>query len=271
MNNLARTLRDTPLALLSITIALNISWPILQGDTRIVVTILGVISFFLESMTHAFVTRGIRYLLTFMAVVLPLAFAAEVIGVHTGLPFGDYSYSHQLGWMLWDVPLLIPLAWFMMMYPCWLIATEMHKKPIIQIGIAAWLMATWDLFLDPQMVNEGFWLWHTDSGTTTQIPLSNFFGWLLTAAIVFGVLHIVQPKHTVTENNYPLAKFWQADSVPYLAVAWVWLGSFIANIGWFSPFLNQPRTAITGLIGMGVVLVPFYLEQIKLHRAKSAS
>ncbi|MCX6405101.1 MAG: carotenoid biosynthesis protein [Actinobacteria bacterium] len=261
MNNLARTLRDTPLALLSITIALNISWPILQGDTRIVVTILGVISFFLESMTHAFVTRGIRYLLTFMAVVLPLAFAAEVIGVHTGLPFGDYSYSTQLGWMLWDVPLLIPLAWFMMMYPCWLIATAMHKKPVVQIGI----------FLDPQMVNEGFWVWHTDSGTTTQIPISNFFGWLLTAAIVFGILHPVLPKHTVTENNYPLAKFWQADSVPYLAVAWVWLGSFIANIGWFSPFLNQPRTAVTGLIGMGIVLVPFYLEQIKLHRAKRSS
>jgi len=271
MNNLARTLRDTPLALLSTTIALNISWPILEGHTRTVVTILGVLSFFLESTIHAFVTRGLRYLLTFMAVVLPLAFAAEVIGVHTGLPFGDYSYSTQLGWMLWEVPLLIPLAWFMMMYPCWLIAKAMHKKPVVQIAIAAWLMATWDLFLDPQMVNEGFWIWHTDSGTTTQIPISNFFGWLLTATIVFEVLHLSLPKHIVTEINYPLAKFWQADSVPYLAVAWVWLGSFVANIGWFAPFLNQPRTAVTGLIGMGIVLVPFYLEQIKLHRAKSAA
>jgi len=270
MSNFARTLRDTPLALLSTTIALNISWPILEGHTRTVVTILGVLSFFLESTIHAFVTRGLRYVLTFMAIVLPLAFAAEVIGVHTGLPFGDYSYSSQLGWKLFDVPLLIPLAWFMMMYPCWLIAQAMHKKPLVQITIAAWLMATWDLFLDPQMVNEGFWIWHTSSGNTTQIPLSNFFGWLLTAATVFAILHVVLPKHTVAENNYPLAKFWQADSVPYLAVAWVWLGSFIANIGWFAPFLNQPRTAVTGLIGMGVVLVPFYLEQIKLHRAKSA-
>ena len=271
MNSLVRNLRDTPLALLSITIALNISWPILQGHTRIVVTILGVLTFFAESITHAFVTRGPRYLLAFMGVVLPVAFAAEVIGVHTGLPFGDYSYSSQLGWMLWDVPVLIPLAWFMMMYPCWLIATAMHKKPAVQIGIAAWLMATWDLFLDPQMVNEGFWVWHTNSGTTKEIPISNFFGWLLTAIIVFALLHLLLPKHTVTESNYPLSKLWQADYVPYLAVAWVWLGSFVANIGWFKPFLNQPQTAIAGLVGMGIVLVPFYRKQMELLRAKSAN
>lgn len=271
MNNLARRLRDAPLALLSCTIALNISWPILQGHTRIVVTIFGVLTFFAESKIHAFVTRGLRYVLTFLAVVIPVSFAAEVLGVHTGLPFGNYSYSDQLGWKLFDVPVLIPLAWFMMMYPCWLIATAMHKKPLFQIGIAAWLMATWDLFLDPQMVNEGFWVWHTSTGTTTQIPLSNFFGWLITAAVVFSVLNVVLPKNLEADTDDSPGKLWHTDYVPYLAVAWVWLGSFVANIGWFSPFLNQPRTAITGLIGMGIVLVPFYRVQIKIHQAKSAS
>lgn len=270
MNSLTRHLRDTPLALLSCTIALNISWPILQGQTRTVVTILGVLSFFAESLVHAFITRGPRYVLTFISVVLPIAFAAEVIGVHTGFPFGDYSYSSQLGLMAWDVPLLIPLAWFMMMYPCWLIANAMHKKPIIQIGIAAWLMATWDLFLDPQMVNEGFWVWYSDSGSTTEIPLSNFFGWLLIAVIVFSILNKVLPKQIVTENNDSPANLWHSDFVPYLAVAWVWLGSFIANIGWFTPFLDQPRVAVTGLIGMGVVLVPFYLGQIRFLQSKRA-
>ena len=269
MNNLARTLRDIPLALLSTTIALNVSWPILQGHTRIVVTILGVLTFFGESLIHAYVTRGSRFIFIFAAVVLPLTFIAEVIGVHTGRPFGDYSYSPQLGWAVWDVPLLIPLAWFMMMYPCWLIATAMHKKPAVQVGIAAWLMATWDLFLDPQMVNEGFWVWHTDNGPTKQIPLSNFFGWLLTAAILFTVLSVLLPKTSPTDITDAKTKRWQADYVPYPAVVWVWLGSFVANIGWFAPFLDQPKTAITGLIGMGIVLVPFYVGQIKIHRRNS--
>jgi len=271
VNKLSRKLRDVPLVLLSCTIALNISWPILQGHTRTVVTILGVVTFFSESAIHAFNTRGSRYVLTFLATVLPIAFIAEVIGVHTGLPFGDYSYSTKLGWMLWDVPLLIPLAWFMMTYPCWLIATSMHKKPIVQISIAAWLMATWDLFLDPQMVNEGFWVWHTDSGPTKQIPISNFFGWLITAAILFTVLNALLPKTSPTAITDGATKLWQADYVPYLAVAWVWLGSFVANIGWVTPFLDQPRTAFVGLIAMGVALVPFYIGQIKIHRAMSVN
>jgi len=147
------------------------------------------------------------------------------------------------------------------MYPCWLIASALTNRGLFRIAIASWLMATWDLFLDPQMVSEGFWNWHTPTGaTTTTIPLTNFFGWLIVAAILFTALNRYLPELEQIEFD---------DRVPQLAVAWVWTGSFIANIGWFAPFLDQPRTALTGLVGMGIVLVPYYLKL--LHMPQPAS
>jgi len=256
VSNLQRHLQPIPLALLLVNVALNISWPILHGPDRTLVTILGVLTFFCESTIHAFVTRGLQYTRTFLAIVLPSAFIAEAIGVHTHLPFGDYSYSAKLGWMFLQVPTLIPLAWFMMMYPCWLIAGSLTNRSALRIAIASWLMASWDLFLDPQMVGEGFWNWHSPTGAkTTSIPLSNFFGWLIVAAILYTLLTRLLP--TPEQINFD-------DRVPQLAVAWVWLGSFVANIGWFAPFLNQPGTALSGLIGMGIVLVPYYLKILRM-------
>ena len=38
-----------------------------------------------------------------------IGFACEVLGVHTGIPFGSYEYTGKLGWSLFGVPLAITL------------------------------------------------------------------------------------------------------------------------------------------------------------------
>ena len=42
----------------------------------------------------------------------------EVLGVHTGWPFGVYEYDASLGVQLFGVPLIVPCAWVMMVHPC---------------------------------------------------------------------------------------------------------------------------------------------------------
>lgn len=44
-----------------------------------------------------------------------LTWGAEFIGHKTGLPFGEYSYTSSLQPQIADVPLLIPIAWFMVL------------------------------------------------------------------------------------------------------------------------------------------------------------
>ena len=252
--NIAEHLRLVPAVLLATTILLNIAWPITQGNSRDVVTILGVLSFFAMSKIHAFKIRGFSYTLKFVVVVTILALVAEVIGTHSGIPFGDYSYSDRIGMKVFDVPLLIPLAWFMMMYPSLLFAQFATNRKWLQVTIASWLMATWDLYLDPQMVNEGYWTWFNNGVITTDIPLTNFFGWLVTSATIYTILLWRLPDDSVTVN------FKTHDLVPFIAMMWVWLGSFLANIMPMAPFLNQPAVAVTGLIGMGIALVPILIR-----------
>jgi putative membrane protein len=135
----------------------------------------------------------------------------------------------------------------MMLYPSWLISRDLFKSRLLTIPAAALLMSTWDLYLDPQMVNEGYWVWFVDGIATKEIPLTNFLGWFLSTAVIFTLLSVaLKPRQSEISN-----------ATPYTLVLWVWLGSFLVNIVPVSPFFNQPVVAITGFIGMGIVLIPW--------------
>ena len=51
-----------------------------------------------------------------------VAFGAEVLGVHYGIPFGRYEYTDALAPQIMGVPILISLAWVMMLAPSWAVA-----------------------------------------------------------------------------------------------------------------------------------------------------
>ena len=58
--------------------------------------------------------------------------------------------------------------------------------------IAAFGMVTWDLLLDPQMVNWNFWVWeNVPSFSWFGIPFLNFVGWFL---VSFLMTIILQPE-----------------------------------------------------------------------------
>ncbi|MEN9716028.1 MAG: hypothetical protein RLZZ483_3 [Actinomycetota bacterium] len=232
----------------SATVLANILWALASGGTRDALTIIGVLAFATASGLHAYAAYGRKFLVQFASVALIATFVIEVLGVATSFPFGTYEYDAQrLGLSVAGVPLLIPFAWFMMLYPSWLISRDLFKSKYLAIPTGALLMSTWDLYLDPQMVNEGYWVWFIDGTATKVIPLTNFFGWFLSTAVIFALLSFVlKPNRSEVSN-----------ATPYALVLWVWLGSFLVNIVPVSPFFNQPAVAVSGVIGMGIVLIPW--------------
>ena len=88
---------------------------------------------------------------------------AEAVGVATGVPFGTYSYAGTLGPRVLGVPLVIPLAWVMMAWPALLVAARLTASRAARVAVAAAALASWDLFLDPQMVDAGHWRWASPS------------------------------------------------------------------------------------------------------------
>jgi uncharacterized membrane protein len=76
----------------------------------------------LFSLIHAWYALGGRLTLAFFALAAAISWAFEQVGVATGLVYGAYHYTDYLGPKLGHVPFLIPLAWFMMIYPSYVIA-----------------------------------------------------------------------------------------------------------------------------------------------------
>lgn len=175
----------------------------------------------------------VRTLKTF-AIVIVLSYLAEFLGSSTGIPFGKYHYTGLLQPQLAGVPLLIPLAWMMMLPPAWAIAKTIlgESRPRWAfVLLSALAFTAWDLFLDPQMVGWGFWVWETP-GAYFGIPLSNYLGWIVVSAIITLA---VNPK------DLPVGPL----SLVYVLT---WLLQTIGQ----GIFWSQPGPAVVGFIGCGI-------------------
>ena len=237
-----------------VTVLLNICWPLAHGHLRAWITIAGVLTFFAASVSHSHRNQSQNFTRCLL-MLMPLAFLIEAVGVHTSIPFGHYIYGQQLGPCIANVPLIIPFAWVMMLYPTYLASRFVAHKPVVQVLLGAWLMASWDLYLDPQMIREGYWTWFTSSGAPTLvIPLTNFVGWYATSIIFMWLLRS-SDSHAHASGSQDGGS--SMPMTPAVMLAWVWLGSFVANVLPFKPYLDRPAVAVSGLIGMGAVLVPW--------------
>ena len=149
------------------------------------------------SLAHAWYSLGGRHTLAFFGLSAVISWVYEQAGVATGLVFGAYHYTDYLGARLGDVPLLIPLAWFMMIYPSYVIANlALERRPtrtpegmtrLVRLAaVSAVVMSLWDLVIDPILSGPSVraWIWET-GGPYFGIPIQNYVGWLLTTFTVY--------------------------------------------------------------------------------------
>jgi uncharacterized membrane protein len=154
---------------------------------------------------HALYTLGWRQTLAFFSLTYVISFGFEFVGATTGLIFGPYHYAHLLGpeW-LHTVPMVIPLAYFMVLYPCHLMANLLlGDGPLSVAKGVAWaltasllsgmVMTAWDLTMDPLMAGEvKAWIW-TSGGAYFNIPFQNFIGWVVTTGTCAMAFRMVEP------------------------------------------------------------------------------
>ena len=122
--------------------------------------------------------------------------AVEHVGTATGRPFGAYAYTGALRPQVAGVPAIVPLAWFAMAVPARETAHAAlgHRStPARRIALGALALTAWDLFLDPQMVGEGYWRW-VRAGRYRGIPMTNYLGWLGTSVVVMAALEVALPS-----------------------------------------------------------------------------
>jgi putative membrane protein len=239
-------LRVLPPVLAVVLVLTAIAYPLASGAGRDVVSWAIVLLGSALSVAHASASRGVRTGAAVAAAVGAVSVLFEAVGLATGYPYGSYSYSDALGPTLLGVPLLVPLAWLMMAWPSWVVAARLTRRRAPRVAVAAGVFAAWDVVLDPQMVQAGYWTWaHPTPGLPgiDTVPLTNLAGWLLAGVVLMSLLDVV-----VARTAAPGAPR-TGDGPVLLAIGWMVLGGALAHAGW----LGLPGSAAWGaLLGLPV-------------------
>ncbi|UZD21624.1 carotenoid biosynthesis protein [Algoriphagus halophytocola] len=126
-----------------------------------------------------------------------LGFGAELIGIHTGYIFGDYVYGETLGPKLWEVPIVIGVNWFILVYLTGSVFYKVTDNDLYAAFLGAAAMTALDYIMEPVAVALDFWYWKFDI-----IPAENYLTWFAVAFLI----HYIFRKGNFEKSN-PLAAF----------------------------------------------------------------
>lgn len=224
--------------LVGLGVLAQIGYPLVRGEARDMLTVGTVLLCAAAAVTHAALTRGPRTATVLLLVTAGGGFLVEALGTASGVPFGPYDYSDSLGFRFFGVPAVIPLAWTMMAWPAWLVAGRLTRAA--RVPVAGWALASWDFFLDPQMVAAGHWTWSDPVPAlpgVPDVPLTNYAGWIVVATLMMALLPADEPGE---------------DAPMYAFYLWTFASSVLAHLAFF----GLPASAFWGALAMGAVAVP---------------
>lgn len=119
----------------------------------------------------------------FAFIIYLAGFLIELIGVNTGLIFGNYSYGDALGFKLWNTPLLIGVNWLILVYSTGVLLESFNLKSTLVFSlIGALILLGIDFLIEPVAIHFDYWSW-----AGGEIPLQNYIGWYIFSFLLFFV------------------------------------------------------------------------------------
>lgn len=243
--------RRIALTLTALGVLGQIAYPLAGTGLRDVLTVTTVAALFGAMLIDA-VTTTDRWVRAAAAVLLLglTSYAVELVGVHTGLPFGRYRYTGGLGPAPGGVPVLVALSWATMATIALRAARVLRPRggTGAVVAIAAATLVTWDVFLDPQMVADGHWQWADTSPGAYGVPLTNVVGWVVVAVVLVAVLQLALPRPGLRLADCPAAQ-----AVPATILLWTLTAEVLGNL----VFFGRPMLGVVGGVLMGVTVLPY--------------
>lgn len=130
---------------------------------------------------------GRKYIIWFLVVALA-GYLLEVIGVKTGLVFGEYTYGSMLGIKILEVPLIIGLNWAVLVFATAAVVRNLRWPGWLKAAAASTLMLAYDFLLEPVAIRFDFWTWAGGS-----IPVQNYAAWWVIAFfMLLGAFYYVK-------------------------------------------------------------------------------
>lgn len=149
--------------------------------------------------------------LAFAGICLATGSLFEILSLKTGFPFGHYYFTAVMGPKLFQLPVLLALAYVGMGYISWILAllitnstfdSRSGRRLVIVPLIASFIMVAWDLSMEPEWATvDKAWVW-TNGGPYFGVPISNFLGWYLTSCIFYQLFALFL-RNRAPESQVP--------------------------------------------------------------------
>lgn len=130
----------------------------------------------------------------FLAGCFLVGMAAEVVGVRTGWLFGHYSYGRTMSWQIFQVPWLLGVNWFLVVFCAGMtmhgllrISYKGGKIPglvrILAVLLGGALLAVfYDWLLEPVAIALDYWHW-----ISARVPIYNYLSWFMVSAALLAL------------------------------------------------------------------------------------
>src|ERR1700726_166123 len=146
------------------------------------------------ALIHGAMSYRLHGILIFFAICFVVGNVFENLGVATGFPFGRYYFTGAMGPKLFQVPILLGLAYVGMGYLSWTLGrvilgnlrSPLAGARVIALPlVAAFIMVAWDFANDPVWANiNRLWVWR-HGGAYFGVPVTNFLGWYLVVYVIY--------------------------------------------------------------------------------------
>jgi len=117
-------------------------------------------------------------------------FGIEILGLTTGVLFGDYKYTAVLGPGMFGVPYALVSSWMVVtaFAVFVLVSLRIPRKWWVIVGPV--VMVILDLILEPAATGPmGAWIWESTGGYY-GVPINNFVGWFIASIPIFTFLSL---------------------------------------------------------------------------------
>jgi putative membrane protein len=172
-------------------------------------------------------------------------YAIEVVGVRTGWPYGAFEYGVDLGPMVGGVPLALPVFFIPLVMNGYLLRELVFGSrasgTVGRFAIVTAIVVAMDVVLDPGAVALGFWA-YAAGGAFYGVPLSNYLGWVLSAAVAVVALDRAFDRERLA-RRLRTCPFMLDDVVSFVLL---WCG---INL-WFG---NAVPAAVAVVLGIGLL------------------
>jgi putative membrane protein len=191
------------------------------------VVALHVLPLLVFALIHGVMSYRMHGILIFFAICLVVGNVFENLGVATGFPFGSYYFTDAMGPKLFQVPILLGLAYVGMGYLSWTLGrvilgylrTPLVGAQVITLPlVASFIMVAWDFANDPVWANiNRLWVWQ-HGGAYFGVPLTNFVGWYFVVYLIYQSFAIYLRERSANDNPMP-SGYWRWAVIFYALAA----------------------------------------------------